>query len=183
MGAVVAVVAIYYLVISSQNATLAEVQLKAQKEGDRATSAEKTAKRAQEIENELQEKNERLAAIEATMANGDIYFWGVTLINNFRKKHPGIEAPNIPKPTEGEIGLLPNFPYKAMTLSVGGAGFYSDIGRFIADFENTYPFIRVMNVELNPVVTGGGENEKASDKEKLAFKFDIVSLIKPGAVR
>jgi hypothetical protein len=48
------------------------------------------------------------------------------------------------------------------------------LGRFIADFENTFPLMRVVNLslEMNAAPT-------AAERDKLAFKMDIITLVKP----
>jgi hypothetical protein len=70
--------------------------------------------------------------------------------------------------------LLPKFPYKQATLSVEGVARYYDLGRFLADFENQYPFVRLINIELEPA-------SGASEAGQLSFRMDIVTLIRPSA--
>jgi hypothetical protein len=87
-----------------------------------------------------------------------------------------VEIPQISPVSNPEaVNLIPRFPYKQATLSIGGIAHYHDLGRFIADFENSFPLMRVLNLslDLNPTPT-------ASDRDKLAFKMDIVTLVKPG---
>jgi hypothetical protein len=80
-----------------------------------------------------------------------------------------VELPEIGQPNEGSMELLPNFPYQQLRFNIGGTGYYHDIGKFIADFENRYPHMRVVNLDMAPV---------GSDSEKLAFRADIVALVK-----
>ena len=69
---------------------------------------------------------------------------------------------------------LAKFPYKQVTLQVAGTAHYHDLGKFLADFENEFPHIRLVNldIQVNP-------SPAAGDVEKLVFKVDIVTLVKP----
>jgi hypothetical protein len=71
-----------------------------------------------------------------------------------------------------DVDLLPDFPYKQLKMTVGGMAFYHDFGKFIADFENTFPHIRIVNLSLE---SGSGTGDNA---EKLNFRIDIIALVK-----
>jgi hypothetical protein len=109
-----------------------------------------------------------LSSNENDMATGDIYAWTLDTIRHFKAGYK-VELPEIGQPTEGETDLLPSFPYRQLRFSVSGTGYYHDIGKFIADFENRYPHMRVVNLSMAPI---------ASDSEKLSFRADIVALVK-----
>src|ERR1051326_2430139 len=108
------------------------------------------------------------------MASGDLYSWMVNNIRRFKLPYK-IDLPQFSQPEVKEMTLIPKFPYKQATLTVGGTAFFHDLGKFLADFENNFPYFRVLNLDMEPMpsVMGG-------DKEKLTFKMDIVALIKPG---
>ena len=109
-----------------------------------------------------------LSSNENDMATGDIYAWTLDTIRHFKAGYK-VELPEIGQPTEGETDLLPSFPYRQLRFSISGTGYYHDIGKFIADFENRYPHMRVVNLDMAPI-TG--------DSEKLSFRADIVALVK-----
>jgi len=67
--------------------------------------------------------------------------------------------------------LLPAFPFKQVKFAVTGTAYYHDLGRFIADFENTYPHIRVANLQVQPGDAGDGA-------EKLSFRMEVIALVK-----
>jgi hypothetical protein len=71
--------------------------------------------------------------------------------------------------------LLPQFPYKQATITIGGAALFYDFGQFVADFENQSPYVRILNLSLEPIPSLG-----SVEQEKLAFKMDVVFLVKPG---
>ena len=117
---------------------------------------------------ELADLTSNLSDAETDMATGDIYAWTIDTMRHF-KMHYRVDLPDIGQPSVSDVDILPHFPYRQLKFTVHGTGYYHDIGKFIADFENKFPHMRVMNLEMSPV---GG------DSEKLAFSMDIVALIK-----
>jgi hypothetical protein len=135
-------------------------------------------KGAARIQSELSERKQKLDALEANMASGDLYAWVINTIRQFRLKLPyKVEIPQFSQ-IDGpkEMSLLPGFPYRQATLTIGGSAMFHDFGRFLTDFENEYPYFRVLNVTLEPIA-----GVLAGDKERLSFRMDIVVLIKPDA--
>ena len=128
---------------------------------------------AEQIEAELAETSKLLAAQEENMVSGDPFSWGLEMMRRARAAYR-VEVPVVNQPVLGETTLLPKFPYKQATFTVGGSGYYHDLGKFIADFENQFPHIRVVNLSLDPLSSLAG-----ADKEKLAFRMDIVALMRP----
>jgi hypothetical protein len=125
------------------------------------------------IETQLTEVQQRLGKIESTMANGDLYSW---TINTLRQFKPGYKV-EIPQYSQidgpKEMNMLAGFPYKQANMTISGTAFYADFGKFIADFENQFPYMRILNLSLEPVPALVG-----SDKEKLAFRMEIAALVK-----
>ena len=129
--------------------------------------------RAEPIESELAEAAKALAALEDNMATGDPYSWGLDLIRRFRVAYR-VDIPAIIQPVVGETTLLPKFPYRQASYTLSGTGYYHDIGKFVADFENQFPQMRIVNLTLTPITS-----LTAEEKEKLEFKMDIVALVRP----
>ena len=162
---------IYFVLLSSQRATLSKV-----KDSWKAASAElqgieKTIKNVDATTNELAAANLAIARAEEDMATGDLYSWAYGTLRGFKQQYK-VELPEISHPTEGEVDLIPSFPYRQMRFVVSGKGYYHDIGKFVADFENAFPHTRVANLTVEPSVNEG---------EKLSFRMEIVALIKPNA--
>jgi len=133
-------------------------------------------RRADEIEREFKEKSALLAQQEESMASGDAYSWVVNLLRRFKLSYK-VEIPQISQPTPpSDVNLLPKHPYKQVTLKLGGTAYYHDLGKFIADFENEFPHIRVVNLTLEPATSVG-----SAEKEKLQFYMDLVVLVSPNA--
>jgi hypothetical protein len=73
--------------------------------------------------------------------------------------------------------LLPKIPYKAAAITVTASGYYEEIGRFIAHFENKYPYMRIQNLSMVPEGrVGSTSNEPAGPNEKLKGVFDIIVM-------
>ena len=130
-------------------------------------------KHAQQIEADLGIAKKALADAEADIASGDLYSWVINTLRDFKAKY----KVNIPQfnPIAGtaEVNLLPNFPYKQATLSVAGTAHYHDFGRFLADLENQFPHIRVLNLSLEL-----NQSPLAEEQETVSFKLEIVTLVK-----
>jgi hypothetical protein len=82
-----------------------------------------------------------------------------------------VDIPDIGRPDVETMDLLPSFPFKQVKFTITGTSYYHDLGKFIADFENTFPHIRVVNLQLQPAQAAGGD-------EKISFKMDVIALVK-----
>jgi hypothetical protein len=142
----------------------AELQLK---------KMEDAVKREELVQSVLGDATKALAAKEAGMAAGDLYSWMYSNLRKFQKNYK-VEIPQLsPISPQSDVNLLPSFPYKQITMQIGGTATYHDLGQFIADFENTYPLSRVLNLTLDQNHSPG-----PNDREKITFKMDIVTLVK-----
>ena len=142
----------------------------------RLQQMKETVKHAEQIESELAEARKNIEAMENDMASGDLYAWVINTLRTFKAGYK-IEMPQF-SPISGmtEVTLLPDFPYKQATLTVAGSAHFHDLGRFIADFENQFPHIRVLNLTLDANPALGAETQ-----ETLSFTMQISTLVKPGA--
>jgi len=124
---------------------------------------------------ELSEARVVLAELEARMGSGDLYSWAINTLRKFKPSYR-VDIPQFSQ-IDGprDVPLLPQFPYKQATLTIGGSAFFYDFGQFLADFENQSPYIRVLNLSLEPI-----PSLTPVEQEKLAFKMDVVFLVKPG---
>ena len=133
-------------------------------------------KGAESTEAALAEISKTLAEKESTMATGDLYSWTINAIRRFKLGYK-VEIPQFgPISPASDVSLMASFRYKQATLNVGGKAYYHDLGRFLAEFENQFPLMRVVNLTLDvdpAAVT-------TADREKLMFKMDVITLVKPG---
>jgi Tfp pilus assembly protein PilO len=124
------------------------------------------------IANEWNEASSALAQAEADMASGDLYSWTYDTIRHFKQSYR-VEIPEVGHPTIGESDLLASFPYKQIQFAIKGTVYYHDLGKFIADFENNFPHSRMVHLVVE---SAAGPD---SNGEKLSFKMEIVTLMKP----
>ena len=110
-----------------------------------------------------------------------MYSWIIQTINRFRADRK-VEIPQFSREVTTEIGVFPKFPYKAALFHVRGTAYFHELGRFIADFENTFPHIRIQNIDMEPATQSAATTTQNADPEKLAFKMEIVALINPNIV-
>ena len=134
-----------------------------------------TKKNSQQIEKDLTLTLRKLENQEEDMAADDLYASMYNSIRRFKSAYrvdiPEIKSTGVPTETD----LLPEFPYKQVTVTISGTAYFFDLGKFVADFENRFPTSRIVDLDLSPASSAVLE-----DREKLAFKMDIVSLVRPG---
>jgi Tfp pilus assembly protein PilO len=133
-------------------------------------------KNSKVIDAQLNAVAKTLADQEQDMASGDLYASMINTVRKFKLRY-NLDIPQFsPATSVTDCDLLPKFPYKQVRISISGTGYYEEIGKFIADFENEYSASRIVNLELVPTPGPGPET-----KEKLTFRMDIVSLVASGA--
>jgi Tfp pilus assembly protein PilO len=162
---------IYFGLIQPQYNSLAKIAKAKKTANTQLLSIKTTVTNAKTVANDLSETSQSLAATEGDLASGDLYSWTYDTLRRFKQPYR-VEIPDVGHPTIGEMDLLPAFPYKQIRFSVNGKAYYHDLGRFIADFENTFPHSRVVNLIVEPL--SGAD----SGNEKLSFRMDIVALVK-----
>ena len=155
--------------IASQRATLANIKDGKMSASDKLRHIEDTIKKMDANQKELSDLTAALDRAEEDMASGDHYSWTVDTMNLFKKQYK-VEIPEIGHPTMGEVELLPAFPYKQIRFNINGKAYFHDLGKFIADFENAFPHARVVNLVID---------SSAADGEKLAFRMEVIVLVKP----
>ena len=186
VGTLAMIAGLYWGVVRTQRQTLVALAEKHTEEEIKVGNAQRLANSTAKLQADLQVVNEKLKAIESTMPSGDMYSWIILTINSF-KENGGykVDIPQFSREVAGEVGLIAKFPYRAAVFHVRGTAFFHDFGRFVADFENTFPYMRIQNIDLEPVgsssSTREGVSPSADDAEKLAFKFEIVTLVNPNA--
>jgi Tfp pilus assembly protein PilO len=135
----------------------------------------KTIKDAGAIQSKLIGLSDNLSQAEQDTASGDLLAWTYDTLRRFKLPYK-VNIPQIGQPESSSVDLLPNFPYKQCTVSVSGTAYYHDLGNFIANFENTFPHVRLVNLSLEPVSNAAADT---GANEKLSFKMEIVALIRP----
>jgi Tfp pilus assembly protein PilO len=166
---------LYFGLIANQQRNLQKLATSQQNARNQLNQINNTIKSSTKIEADLDAVGQMLAGHEANMASEDGYLWMVQFLRKFIENYP-VEIRQYNSKGSAAMDMFPKFPYKQFTVTITGSAYYYDLGKFIADFENRYPSVRVMNLELAPDSAVG-----PLEKGKLAFKMDIVALVKPTA--
>ncbi len=168
------VAGLYVLLIKPQNESLDHLARKRAELRDRQRQMIEASRHASEIAADLTDAQARLSEAEKDIASGDLYSWVINTLRQFR----GAYQVNIPQISSlgpvTDVNLLPRFPYKQTSLSLVGSAHYHDLGRFVADLENQYPHIRVVNLNLD---LNAGPTQ--ADQETVSFRMDLLTLVKP----
>ena len=172
-GTVAVVATLCYFLIQGGYERLSRIDQKKIDAQAKLEQMEKTVARAKEVETAYNEAQAALEAKEAGMASGDIYSWMHGTIRRFQRTYK-VEIPQIGSvsPTV-PVDLLPRFPYQQASVTIAGSAYYHDLGQFVSDFENNFPLMRVLNLSVERNAAA------AADRDKLSFKMDIVTLVKP----
>ena len=174
LGTLVVLGLIGFMLIQPQYQNLSRIYKTVSNERDKLQKIKDTIKKAGDTSILLSNATVNLTAAEDDMATGDNYAWTFDSIRRFKASYR-VDIPTISQPALGEVDVLPQFPFKQIRVTVSGTAYYHDLGRFIADFENAFPHIRVVNIAIEPV------NPTEAGNEKLSFRMDIVALVKPNS--
>lgn len=181
IGTIAIVVGLWLGVVRTRNDQLRISGTTLTKAKDKLDKARNVVRLAAQAQAEMEAATNKLGLIEETMASGDLYSWAYLLLEKARGGHD-VNIIEVARPAKGEVGVLAQFPYDAAIFSVRGLGYYHEFGKFLADFENRFPYFRVQNLSLSggsEGSTGASSSVAQSGEEKLSFKMDIVALIKP----
>lgn len=174
-GVVIALV--WFLLIGTLQDNITKKRAKAGESADKLADARKKLSQSAAIEEQLASATRKLATTEDEgMASGDLYFWIINTISRFKLAYR-VDIPVFSQPEEIKATVLPDLPYKSVRYNVRGSAYYHDLGRFLAAFENSHPYVFVQNLEVFP-----SDVVQADDPERLNFRMDIVALVKPTAI-
>lgn len=176
MGTVMVLGLIWFFVINAQAKSKAGKNSEIETLQKGVDDAEKLKKDSPGIQEKLDEATTKLDAMEKNMASGDLYSWVILTVNDFKAKNGhNVNITSYSREEKVGVGMFGDFPYDMVRYQVKGNAYYHDFGRFLADFENAFPFIRVQNIDLVP----DGSITTGPEAEKLAFRFEIVVPLKP----
>jgi hypothetical protein len=175
IGTVAVCVGIWFGLINTQKRVLVNLARLTQEQQSKVDNANRLVNNSTQIARNLDSISQKLKSCEDTMASGDMYSWIILTINKFKAPYR-VDIPQFSREIPCEVGVLPRFPYRAALYNVRGTAHFHDLGRFIADFENAFPFVRVQNLELDSAANSTTTGE---DSEKLSFRMEIITLINP----
>ena len=134
---------------------------------------------AERFKNDVVTATMKLQAIEDEMPQGDLYRWVIKILLPFQAQH-NVEFSSFEPPQVEYLSRWPNVSYKSSMFSVVGVATYHNFGKFLADFENTYPYLTLRALELEPA---GGNTGSSEDERNLRFKIEFITPVKPTEVR
>jgi Tfp pilus assembly protein PilO len=178
LGTCAIMAGLYFGLISMQRRSLEAMTKRRQEQENKLNNGERLARSVPQIQANLEEAAARLKAIEATLPSGDMYSWIILTVNNFKENYK-VEIPQFSREVPAEVGMFTKFPYRAAIFNLRGTAHFHDFGRFVADFENAFPYMRIQNIEMDP--SSASNSSLQSDEEKLNFKMEIVTLVNPVA--
>lgn len=184
---------VWFYVIGSQNERLLNLQNETRRLDDQIYRAELRIRRARAVSSELAGLSRNVADAEARMIpveqlNGRK--WLFDKLVNFIKDKYDVRLTNLSNDplTGDQFLLLPKFAYSAAAYDVEMRAFFHEFGRFLADFENSFPFMRIQNLAMWPVATASAaagptsdspeELVNSDDLEQLTIRMRIVVLFK-----
>ena len=172
MGTLLLLGLIIYFLIRPQYAAIKHIRNQIVEARAELQKTKDTINTSGTVSSDLADLTNKLAVAESDLATGDPAVWIYDTIRNFKGKAK-VDISVNGQLTIGAVDLLGHFPYKQLKVTVSGKAFYHDLGKFIADFENSYRHVRIVNLTVDPA---GGVGD---DAEKLSFRMDIIALINP----
>ena len=177
MLTIMGVAGLWFGLINTQQKIIHESEDRKALVAGQLTQIEQAGKNADRIEAELEQATKELTRVEDEMVSGDPYAWMLRTVGLLKLQHK-IEIPSVGAPDVKDVNLLSKFPYKQASYGIGGTAYFHDLGKFVADVENQYPYFRLVNLDISPeAALGSGEKEI---RETLTFRMDIIALTKPG---
>ncbi len=183
-GLVVSV--LYAMVISAQRGQIADLEDKIFRTRESLDKNARWIRQSATVQANASAVVQDLDAVHSQMSPLDKFKWFYNSVEKFRAGYSNVSLLDISREPEiGEIGVLPKFPYPAATFGVKMHSTYHDFGKFISDFENNFPYMRIqgLRAEIDPAQRLAGasamSNVDADKRERLLFTFKVVTLIKP----
>jgi hypothetical protein len=172
MGAAMLMGALWYFGVTAKQSELVSTKQKSSQMQQKLHNAEALMKQEDEITGTLQNRNDLLTKREATLApDRDAYAWLIDLMNGFIQSRKGVNIDTYSQPEVADSGPIPEFPYRWATFHLKGSGYYQDLGKFFADFENNYPYFQIQNLVM------AANSGPGMEAEKLTVSFDLVAPV------
>ena len=168
------VVLIYFFLIDPQNEGNKKLAASTNVKASELLQIKKLIKQADATAVTAADITTLLNHAEEDTAAGDVFAWTYDTMRQFKiNRH--IEITTIGQPTQSDVDVIPNFPYKQIRFQIVGNGYYHDIGKYVSDLENKFPNMRIINITMD--TTLGSETVN----EKLSFRMEVAALVKPSA--
>jgi hypothetical protein len=174
LATLIAVAGLYFGLIRRQNENLIRLAQQKAAAAKKLQVVRDTIRRADQLRGQLDEAKITLSGAETDIASGDLYAWVINWLRQYKAPYK-VEIPQFSQLSAPvDVTLFPRFPYKQTTLTVAGTAHFHDLGHFLADLENQFPHVRLLNLSLDV-----NASSPSVETETLSFKMDIVTLAKP----
>lgn len=171
---VMVLAALWFLLVRPAQTRIREKTNAANSLAQKVSGRKAVIARADQTKAKLKEDNKALQEIEAQMVTGDIYLWIQKTLRDFEIPQQ-IEFTKYDPPQIIDPNPPLKAPYKVASFAVSGSATYHDLGTFLANFENSYPHIRIRRLEMEPASV-----DTKNKNEKLAFFMELHVLVRPG---
>ena len=179
VATLVVVGTLWFLLISAQQGMLKRAQAEAKKSREQLEGGQRTVKAQAAMKQDFEEATQALRLREQAMASpSDMYLWHIETLNKFRLGYK-VEIPQFGREQMTDVGVLAKFPYAAAVFNVRGTAHFHEFGKFLADFENAHPCMRVQNILLEPAPAELISGDPREAREKLSFKMELLTLVRP----
>ena len=178
IGALLAMGGLWFFLINPQRGTLAAKKKEIEQADAALKEVTEKVKQADQFTVRLDEATALLEQREKMMGPPNPYRWFVSTIDEFTHVYSQVTLKERRNEVVEDVQLLAKFPYKQATFKVTGTATYAALGRFIADFENKFPYMRVQNLQMDPDTSAAVGQAPG---ERLNFILDIVTLLKPSS--
>ncbi len=167
------IVGLWFGLIDAEKTKIKEIARKSDSVEAEISKIQKVVVETSEVGVAIKEATNRLYTIESKMPAGDLFSWIVSSIKQFNVPSYKVDMPQIGAPTVDKVRMFSDFPYNQASVAVSGSAYYYEFGKFLADLENHFPYLRVQNLSLEP-----GFGTTAEEHEKLTFRMEIITLVK-----
>jgi hypothetical protein len=173
LGTTAVVGAIWFLVVMNLRTQLINKANQIEAVRSKLNVTRSGIKLAEKYHVELSRTGSLLGNYETLMAEGDLLRWVIKTLRPLQAQYD-VNADFTP-PQIGELNIPPKVPYKAATYTVVGKARFHEFGSFLAELENSSPFIRVKSLSLEATSSGIAS---ANRSDKLTFKLEFSMLIR-----
>jgi hypothetical protein len=164
---------LWFGVIATQQGKISAIARQSKNLQGEIEKIQKVVVGSSEVDTALITATNQLLKIESAMPSGDLFSWIVSSLKQFNTPGYKVDMPQIGSPNVSGVRAFPEFPYSQAVVAVSGSAYYYEFGKFLADLENRFPYLRVQNLNLEP-----GYGTTAEEHEKLNFHMEIVNLVK-----
>jgi hypothetical protein len=171
---------LYYLVITDMKDKITELEGKIGDVNKDIRTSERYFKNRESYQTEMEKTRALMEKRQEDMLKeGEDNY---RVLNLFNKRIPDYDLwiAEFKQPQPETSTVLPKFPFKSVSLTVALLGTYQNLGRFLADFENDFPYMRVQLVQIAPYAgdSRAAPEPGAADSGRLRLEFKLFVLIR-----